>query len=310
MRWLTRALKQSIRDEGGVAKMKVDSTEKKKLSRSAEVWRRYRKSPTAMIGLAIISVIILSAIFADIIVPYDYGIKQVIPDRLQGPSLKHLFGTDDLGRDLFSRVIHGSRSSLVLGILTTAVATLIGGFLGGICAYYGNRVDNIIMRLLDVITSIPSTLLSLSIVAALGPGIRNLVIAITVSRVPTFARVIRSAVLNIVNQEYIEAAKAGGTRNLRIMLRHVYPNAMSPIIVQCTMSISQLILQAAGLSFLGMGMQPPAPEWGALLNSARDFMRTAPHLMLFPGIAIVLAALAFNLVGDGLRDAFDPRLKS
>ena len=289
--------------------MKVDSTEKKKLSRSAEVWRRYRKSPTAMIGLAIISVIILSAIFADIIVPYDYGIKQVIPDRLQGPSLKHLFGTDDLGRDLFSRVIHGSRSSL-LGILTTAVATLIGGFLGGICAYYGNRVDNIIMRLLDVITSIPSTLLSLSIVAALGPGIRNLVIAITVSRVPTFARVIRSAVLNIVNQEYIEAAKAGGTRNLRIMLRHVYPNAMSPIIVQCTMSISQLILQAAGLSFLGMGMQPPAPEWGALLNSARDFMRTAPHLMLFPGIAIVLAALAFNLVGDGLRDAFDPRLKS
>ncbi len=290
--------------------MKVDSTEKKKLSRSAEVWRRYRKSPTAMIGLAIISVIILSAIFADIIVPYDYGIKQVIPDRLQGPPLKHLFGTDDLGRDLFSRVIHGSRSSLVLGILTTAVATLIGGFLGGICAYYGNRVDNIIMRLLDVITSIPSTLLSLSIVAALGPGIRNLVIAITVSRVPTFARVIRSAVLNIVNQEYIEAAKAGGTRNLRIMLRHVYPNAMSPIIVQCTMSISQLILQAAGLSFLGMGMQPPAPEWGALLNSARDFMRTAPHLMLFPGIAIVLAALAFNLVGDGLRDAFDPRLKS
>ena len=290
--------------------MKADSTEKKKLSRSAEVWRRYRKSPTAMIGLAIISVIILSAIFADIIVPYDYGIKQVIPDRLQGPSLKHLFGTDDLGRDLFSRVIHGSRSSLVIGIQTTAVATLIGGFLGGICAYYGNRVDNIIMRLLDVITSIPSTLLSLSIVAALGPGIRNLVIAITVSRVPTFARVIRSAVLNIVNQEYIEAAKAGGTRNLRIMLRHVYPNAMSPIIVQCTMSISQLILQAAGLSFLGMGMQPPAPEWGALLNSARDFMRTAPHLMLFPGIAIVLAALAFNLVGDGLRDAFDPRLKS
>lgn len=290
--------------------MKVDSTEKKKLSRSAEVWRRYRKSLTAMIGLAIILVIILGAIFADIIVPYDYGIKQVIPDHLQGPSLKHLFGTDDLGRDLFSRVIHGSRSSLVLGILTTAVATLIGGFLGGICAYYGNRVDNIIMRLLDVITSIPSTLLSLSIVAALGPGIRNLVIAITVSRVPTFARVIRSAVLNIVNQEYIEAAKAGGTRNLRIMLRHVYPNAMSPIIVQCTMSISQLILQAAGLSFLGMGMQPPAPEWGALLNSARDFMRTAPHLMLFPGIAIVLAALAFNLVGDGLRDAFDPRLKS
>lgn len=290
--------------------MKKETQGKKRLSRSAEIWRRYRKSPTAMIGLAIISVILFCAIFADLIVPYDYGITQVIGDRLQGPSLKHLFGTDDLGRDLFARVIHGSRNSLLLGILTTAVATLIGGFLGGICAYYGNKVDNIIMRLLDVITSIPSTLLSLSVVAALGPGVRNLVIAITISRVPTFARVIRSAVLNIVNQEYIEAARAGGTRNLRIMLRHVYPNAMSPIIVQCTMSVSQLILQAAGLSFLGMGVQPPSPEWGALLNSARDFMRTAPHLMLFPGIAIVLAALAFNLVGDGLRDAFDPRLKS
>ncbi len=286
------------------------STEKKKLSRSAEIWRRYRKSPTAMIGLVIISVIILTAIFADLIVPYEYGVKQVISERLQGPSLKHLFGTDDLGRDLFARVVHGSRSSLALGIATTAVATVIGGFLGGVCAYYGNKVDNIIMRLLDVITSIPTTLLSLSIVAALGAGVRNLIIAITVSRVPTFARVIRSAVLNIVNQEYIEAAKAGGSGNLRIMLRHVYPNAMSPIIVQCTMSISQLILQAAGLSFLGMGVQPPAPEWGALLNSAREFMRTAPYLMIFPGVAIVLAALAFNLVGDGLRDAFDPRMKS
>lgn len=282
----------------------------KKLSRSAEIWRRYRKSPTAMIGLVIIGVILLAAIFADLIVPYEYGTKQVISDRLQGPSLKHPFGTDDLGRDLFARVIHGSRSSLALGIATTAIATVIGGFLGGVCAYYGNRVDNIIMRLLDVITSIPTTLLSLSIVAALGAGISNLIIAITVSRVPTFARVIRSAVLNIVNQEYIEAARAGGSGNLRIMLRHVYPNAMSPIIVQCTMSVSQLILQAAGLSFLGMGVQPPAPEWGALLNSAREFMRTAPYLMVFPGIAIVLAALAFNLVGDGLRDAFDPRMKS
>ena len=234
----------------------------------------------------------------------------MIEDRLQGPSLQHLFGTDDLGRDLFSRVIHGSRSSLALGICTTLIATLIGGFLGGISAYYGDKVDTIIMRLMDVINCIPATLMSLSIVAALGPGIRNLIIAITVSRVPTFVRVIRSAVLNIVNQEYIEAAKAGGTRDLRNLLRHVYPNALSPIIVQCTMSVSQLILQASGLSFLGMGVQPPDPEWGALLNSAREFMRTAPHLMIFPGIAIILAAMAFNLIGDGLRDALDPRLKS
>ena len=281
----------------------------KKLSRSAEIWRRYRKSPTAMIGLVIIGVILLAAIFADLIVPYEYGTKQVISDRLQGPSLKHPFGTDDLGRDLFARVIHGSRSSLALGIATTAIATVIGGFLGGVCAYYGNRVDNIIMRLLDVITSIPTTLLSLSIVAALGAGISNLIIAITVSRVPTFARVIRSAVLNIVNQEYIEAARAGGSGNLRIMLRHVYPNAMSPIIVQCTMSVSQLILQAAGLSFLGMGVQPPAPEWGALLSGGRAYIRSAGYLCVIPGLAVMLTVLALNLLGDGLRDALDPKLK-
>ena len=283
---------------------------KKRSSGAAEIWRRYRKSPTAMAGLAIIIVIVFFAVFADLITPYENGLKQVIEDRLQGPSLQHLFGTDDLGRDLFSRVIHGSRSSLALGICTTLIATLIGGFLGGISAYYGDKVDTIIMRLMDVINCIPATLMSLSFVAALGPGIRNLIIAITVSRVPTFVRVIRSAVLNIVNQEYIEAAKAGGTRDLRNLLRHVYPNALSPIIVQCTMSVSQLILQASGLSFLGMGVQPPDPEWGALLNSAREFMRTAPHLMIFPGIAIILAAMAFNLIGDGLRDALDPRLKS
>ena len=283
---------------------------KKRSSGAAEIWRRYRKSPTAMAGLAIIIVIGFFAVFADLITPYENGLKQVIEDRLQGPSLQHLFGTDDLGRDLFSRVIHGSRSSLALGICTTLIATLSGGFLGGISAYYGDKVDTIIMRLMDVINCIPATLMSLSIVAALGPGIRNLIIAITVSRVPTFVRVIRSAVLNIVNQEYIEAAKAGGTRDLRNLLRHVYPNALSPIIVQCTMSVSQLILQASGLSFLGMGVQPPDPEWGALLNSAREFMRTAPHLMIFPGIAIILAAMAFNLIGDGLRDALDPRLKS
>ena len=263
-----------------------------------------------MVGLVIVSVILFCAVFADLIVPYEAGIKQVLEDRLQGPSIAHPFGTDDLGRDLFARVIHGSRSSLALGICTTLVAALIGGFLGGLAAYYGNRVDSVIMRFMDVLNCIPSTLMSLSIVAALGPGVRNLIIAITVSRVPTFVRVIRSAVLNIVNQEYIEAAKAGGVRDLRNILRHVYPNAMSPIIVQCTMSISQLILQAAGLSFLGMGVQPPAPEWGSLLNSAREFMRTAPHLMIFPGIAIILAAMAFNLIGDGLRDALDPRMKS
>lgn len=302
MLWLIQELRQNILGRV-VIKINKQSTYK-------EIWRRYKKSPTAMTGLIIVGIIIFCAIFANYISPYSRGIKQILTDRLQPPSWNHIFGTDDLGRDLFTRVIHGARSSLALGIVTTFVATMIGGTLGGVCAYYGGKTDDIIMRLMDVITSIPSTLLSLSIVAALGTGIKNLIIAITVSRIPTFVRVIRSSVMNIVNQEYIEAARAGGINDIRILLKHVYPNALSPIIVQCTMSISQLILQAAGLSFLGMGVQPPAPEWGALLNSARDFMRTAPYLMIFPGIAIILAALGFNLIGDGLRDALDPRLKS
>jgi len=179
-----------------------------------------------------------------------------------------------------------------------------------VTGYFMGLVDEVIMRLMDVLTSIPSLLLSLAIVSALGPGIRNLMIAITVSRIPAFVRIVRSAVLNIVDQEFVEAARAGGATDTRVILRHIIPNAAGPIIVQATMSISMLILQAAGLSFLGMGVQPPRPEWGAMLNEAREFMRVAPHMMIFPGIAIVLSALSFNLVGDGLRDALDPKLKT
>jgi peptide/nickel transport system permease protein len=198
----------------------------------------------------------------------------------------------------------------MLGVMTTLVALSVGGVLGAVAGYFGGLTDDVIMRLMDVLTSVPNLLLSLAIVSALGAGIRNLVIAITISRVPAFVRIVRSAVLSIVDQEFIEAAKAGGTSDTRIIVRHVIPNAMGPIIVQATMSISMLILQAAGLSFLGMGVQPPRPEWGAMLNDAREFMRVAPHMMLFPGMAIVLSALSFNLVGDGLRDALDPKLKS
>ncbi len=282
----------------------------KKQNRAKEVWRRLRKSKTAMVGLTIVFVLVFCALFADFISPYGKAIKQHIDTRLATPSPEHIFGTDAFGRDVFTRVLHGTRASLALGLVTSLLALSAGALLGAVAGYFGGRVDGIIMRFMDILTSVPSLLLSLSIVAALGAGIRNLIIAITLSRVPSFVRIVRSAVLTIVDQDFIEAAKAGGIKNGKIIFRHVIPNAVGPIIVQTTMSISQLILQAASLSFLGMGVQPPHPEWGAMLNEAREYMRVAPHLMIFPGIAIVLAALSFNQVGDGLRDALDPKLKS
>ncbi|MDL2263448.1 ABC transporter permease [Synergistaceae bacterium OttesenSCG-928-I11] len=290
--------------------MSRQGTKLKKQNRLKELWRRYRKNPAAMIGLAFVLILIACVLFGDVIAPYKTATGQNIRARLQGPSAAHFFGTDEFGRDVFARVVHGARASLALGVMTTLVALSVGGVLGAVAGYFGGRIDDIIMRLMDVLTSIPSLLLSLAIVSALGAGIRNLIIAITISRVPAFVRIVRSAVLSIVDQEFIEAAKAGGTSDTRIIVRHVIPNAVGPIIVQATMSISMLILQAAGLSFLGMGVQPPRPEWGAMLNDAREFMRVAPHLMIFPGMAIVLSALSFNLMGDGLRDALDPKLKS
>jgi peptide/nickel transport system permease protein len=263
-----------------------------------------------MIGLFFVILLIFCVVLGDFIAPYKNATTQNIRNRLQSPSAARYFGTDDLGRDVFARIVHGARASLTLGVATTLVALLAGGILGAVTGYFIGLADEIIMRLMDVLTSIPSLLLSLAIVSALVPGIRNLLIALTVSRIPAFVRIVRSAVLSVVDQEFIEAAKAGGSGDTRIILRHVIPNCVGPIIVQATMSISMLILQAAGLSFLGMGVQPPRPEWGAMLNEAREFMRVAPYLMIFPGLAIVLSALSFNLVGDGLRDALDPKLKT
>lgn len=275
-----------------------------------EIFRRMKKNKAAMIGLVIITLIILTAVFADFISPYEYGIKQNSKERLLPPSSTHLFGTDGNGRDVFTRVIHGARTSLTLGLVTTLISAVGGGVLGACAGYYGGRLDDYIMRVLDTIMCIPNMLLALSIVAALGSGIGNLLIAITISNIPVFARIIRAVVLSIVENDYIEAAKACGTRDWRIIHRHILKNAMGPIVIQATMSISKMILLAASLSFLGLGVQPPAPEWGTMLSEAREFMRRAPYLMIFPGAAIVLSVLSLNLVGDGLRDALDPRLKS
>ena len=294
-----------------MVKSKPNKTKKPEKTSSLyrEVWYRYRKNKVALLGLGILTVIVLMAIFADVIVPYSKATEQVGIERLQGPSLAHPFGTDDLGRDLFARVVHGSRYSLLIGVATSLIALVIGAILGASAGYFGGLVDNIICRIVDVFICVPPVLLSLAVVAALGTNLRNLIIAITISCVPGNVRLIRSVVMTVSEQDYIRAAKSYGCSNARIIFRYVLPNAMGPIIVNTTMSISSMILSAAGLSFIGMGIQEPKPEWGALLSNAEDFMFTSQYLLFFPGIFILLTSLAFNLVGDGLTDALDPRLK-
>lgn len=280
----------------------------KKTNQMKEIWRRFRKSKTAMLGLCLLIFVLSIAIFADVITPYENAISQSA-DRLDSPSAAHIFGTDELGRDLFARIVHGSRYSLLIGVSTSILALVIGGLLGAIAAYYGGWVDNIIMRLTDVVMTVPPILLSLAVVAALGGSLRNLLIAITISCVPSMLRLVRSVVLGVVDEDYIEAARSYGASDMRIILKYVIPNALGPIIVTTTMNVANMILSAAGLSFLSLGVQPPAPEWGALLSDAKTYMFTAPHLLYIPGIFIVIAALSFNLAGDGLRDALDPKLK-
>lgn len=285
------------------------SDKRKKHAQFSEFWRRYRKNRTAVIGLCILTVIVLMAIFADVIVPYSRCIEQVGADRLQSPSAAHFFGTDEYGRDIFARIVHGSRFSLLIGLATSLMALVIGAILGACAGYFGGVVDNAISRVIDVFMCVPPILLSLAVVAALGTNLRNLIIAITISCVPGNVRLIRSVVLTTAEQDYVEAAKSYGASNARIIFRYVLPNAMGPIIVNTTMSISDMMLSAAGLSFIGMGIQPPAPEWGSMLSNAQTYLFAAPNMLLFPGMFILMTSLAFNLVGDGLTDSLDPKLK-
>ena len=276
-----------------------------------ETWRLFRKNKAALFGLAVLILFVLVALFADVIVPYENAIAQDASVRLDGPSAAHLFGTDKYGRDVFAQIVHGSRRSLSLGVGTTLLSVVIGGLIGACCGFYGGKLDAVVMRICDIVMCIPALLFALAVVAALGADMVNLIIAITIISVPSYVRVIRSVILSIVEQDYIYAARLCGTSNWKIILRHVLPNAMGPIIVQASMNVASMMLTAAGLSFIGMGVQQPTPEWGAMLNEARDSMLDGHlHLLLFPGGAIALSALSLNLVGDGLRDALDPRLKS
>ena len=282
----------------------------KKRSITVEVWRRLRKNKGAMIGLGVVVLLIIVALTAPLMLDYQEDvINQNISGRLQRPSLKHFFGTDETGRDIFNRIVYGSRYSLSVGFIAVTVSLLIGVPLGSVAGFFGGKVDNLIMRTADIFLSIPTFLLALVVVVALGQSTFNLMLAVGVTSAPHFVRVARASVLSVSNQEYVEAARAIGIVDLKIIFRHVLPNSLSPIIVQATMRVGSAIITASSLSFLGLGVSPPTPEWGAMLAGGRRFIHDYSYMTMFPGLAIMITVLALNMFGDGLRDAIDPRLK-
>ena len=268
-------------------------TATKKRGQFKETWRRLKKNRMAMIGLTVVVFLVLISIFADVLFDYDtVVIKQNTQIRLQGPSAEHWLGTDEFGR-----------------VVAVSISLVLGGSLGAAAGFYGGTIDNVIMRFMDILLAVPSLLLSITIVSALGPSIINLMLAIAISSLPGYARIVRASVLTVKDQEFVEAAKCIGANNFEIILSHIIPNCMAPIIVQVSLKVASAILSTSGLSFLGLGVKAPTPEWGAMLSGGRAYLRNAPHLTIFPGIAIIITILSLNLLGDGLRDALDPKLK-
>lgn len=282
----------------------------KKKSQTADIFKRLCRNKTAIIGGVVVVFLLLLAIFADVLHDYDTQvIKQDIMARLQSPSSEHWFGTDEMGRDIFARVCYGAKYSLLISFCAAVISLAIGLVCGALAGYYGGWIDMIVMRFMDVLLAIPGTLLAIAIVASLGSSITNLIIALSVSGIPGFSRIVRSSVLTVRDNDYIEAAKAIGATDKTIIFKHVLPNGMAPLIVQSTLRIASVILTTAGLSFLGLGVPAPHPEWGAMLSNARSYIRDYSYMALFPGLAIMTTILCLNLLGDGLRDALDPRLK-
>jgi ABC-type dipeptide/oligopeptide/nickel transport system permease subunit len=290
----------------------IDSVEyPEKYSKSSlykDAWKRLKRNKLAMIGLGIIIFFIIIAIFAPLIAPYD-PIERIKTDSQMSPSATHWFGTDILGRDILSRVIYGTRVSLQVGVVAVGISVFIGLFFGALAGYFGNVPDIVIMRLADIFFAFPYILGAIAIMTVLGPGLINIFIAIGVLGWASFARIFRSSILSIKNKEYIEAARALGASNSRIIVKHIFPNAFAPIIVYATMNVGIAIIVEAALSFLGLGVQPPTPAWGEMLSESMKYINSAPWMMFFPGLAILLTVLGFVLLGDGLRDAFDPKMK-
>lgn len=277
-------------------------------SQMQSVWKRLRRNKLAMVGLVIVALLILITVFANCIAPYSYdGID--VTATFEYPNLKHLLGTDNFGRDLLSRIIYGGRISLLVAVLAVVLALCSGGFLGAVAGFYGGLCERIIMSVMDILMAIPSFLLAVSVSAALGSGIMNTAIAIAIGAVPSYARIVRASVLTIRESEYVQAAYAGGVSDMRIIFRHILPNTLSPIIVESTLRIGACILQISSLSFIGLGVRPPTPEWGSIMSSGLEYIRSFWPIVTFPGVAILLTLFGFNLLGDGLRDALDPRLK-
>jgi len=284
---------------------------KSKIKRQSEflvVARRLSQNSSASIGFVVAVFLVVMAIFAPLIAPYSYA-KQDLAHTRAAPSAQHIFGTDELGRDVFSRIVWGSRFSLTIGVLAVLIGTAVGMLFGAIAGYFGGVVDDIIMRLMDVLQSIPGILLVITISVVLGPGLFNTLLALSVGGIPMSCRLTRAAVLGVRHQEYLEAATSINASTPRIILRHVLPNSFAPVLVSSTMSIGNVIMMAAMLSFIGLGVQPPTPEWGSMISGGRSLIRTCPWMVTFPGIFIMLTVLALNMFGDGLRDALDPKLK-
>lgn len=280
----------------------------RRYSAAKESWKRFKRNRTALFGLTILFLLLLMVIFAELIAPYEFQ-QQIIADAYQTPSFKHIFGTDHMGRDLFSRCVYGARYTLFLGVMCVITGTMVGGMLGMIAGYFGGRVDNFIMRIMDVFQSIPSVLLAISIASALGNGIPQLITAITLSSMPNMAKNFRSAIMGVKTADYVESSRAIGVKRVRMIFKHMVPNAVGVMVLYTVNMMSAAIGTIASLSYLGVGLNPPAAEWGLILNDAKGFFSSFPHMLLFPAMMIMIAIMALNMVGDGLRDAFDPRLK-
>ncbi len=280
----------------------------KKRSQWRDVWLRLCRNKLAMIAMVVVLLLVLVAIFADFVAPYPYDAIDPV-NAMQYPSAEHWLGTDNFGRDILSRVIYGGRISLLVAVMAVAIALISGSLLGATAAYFGGIYETIVMRAMDIIMAIPAFLLAVSISTALQGGVWQTALAISIGAIPSYARIMRATVLTIKDQEYVEAARATGASDLRIILKHIVPNTLSPIIVESTLRIGASIMQISSLSFIGLGVTPPTPEWGSIMSAGREYLRDFYPIVTFPGIAIMITLFGFNLFGDGLRDALDPRLK-
>jgi ABC-type dipeptide/oligopeptide/nickel transport system permease subunit len=296
---------------------KMIKINKKRLNRKGELkknsvmrdsWKRLKRNRTAMIGLAMVVLLFILVIFSPILIPYDYA-KHDYNSMVSSPSWAHLFGTDKYGRDVFSRCIYATRISLPIALCAVVVANFFGGIIGTCAAYFGGKVDNILMRIVDIWGSIPGLMFSIAIVAVLGNKMSVLILGLSIGAIPNMSRGFRAAIFTVVNDDYVESSRAIGASEIRIMIKHLIPNAVGLIIIQVVMLMGVEILCISMLSYLGVGILPPTPEWGVMLSNGKEFITGAPFLVLFPGLCIMFSVLAFNLLGDGLRDALDPRLK-